>query len=125
MPELPEVESTRRLIAPTLVGGKIENIFQGKPLRWPLDIEPSALHGRVVQSVRRRGKYLLVDLDQGLLLIHLGMSGSLQFVAPENSSGPHDHFEIQTTQGTMRLTDPRRFGAVVCAAEESKGRAAK
>jgi formamidopyrimidine-DNA glycosylase len=68
--------------------------------------------------VRRRGKYLLLDLDQGLLLLHLGMSGSLSFGSRPPPRGAHDHFEMVTTRGTLRLNDPRRFGAVVWAPGE-------
>ena len=75
--------------------------------------------GRVVRAVRRRGKYLLIDLDQGLLLLHLGMSGRLSFAEHLAPAGAHDHFEMKTTQGTLRLTDPRRFGAVVFADSDS------
>jgi formamidopyrimidine-DNA glycosylase len=66
-----------------------------------------------VLAVRRRGKYLLIDLDQGLLLVHLGMSGSLSFARHLRPAGTHDHFEMVTTRGTLKLNDPRRFGAVV------------
>ncbi len=120
MPELPEVEVTRRSFAPSITGARILAARLGKPLRWPLGLAPEALVGREVRGVRRRGKYLLVDLSQGLLLLHLGMSGSLRF-APTDSlpaPGTHDHFDLVTTQGTLRLHDPRRFGAVVYAAGE-------
>ena len=85
----------------------------GKALRWPLGCEPAQLQGRTVRQVRRRGKYLLLDLDQGLLLVHLGMSGSLSFAAALPPPGVHDHFEMRTSRGSLRLNDPRRFGAVV------------
>ena len=81
MPELPEVEVTRLSFADRIAGARIEAVRLGKPLRWPLGCEPPALVGRTVRGVRRRGKYLLLDLDQGLLLLHLGMSGSLRFDA--------------------------------------------
>jgi formamidopyrimidine-DNA glycosylase len=73
MPELPEVEVTRLSFAARIAGARIVSVRLGKPLRWPLGIDPAALAGRRVQGVRRRGKYLLIDLDQGLLLLHLGM----------------------------------------------------
>jgi formamidopyrimidine-DNA glycosylase len=85
----------------------------GKPLRWPLGCEASSLDGRLVLSVTRRGKYLLLNLDRGHLLVHLGMSGSLQFAPALPPRGVHDHFELLTSQGVLRLHDPRRFGAVV------------
>ena len=117
MPELPEVEVTRRSFAERIAGAHIVSAAMGKPLRWPLGLLPQALTGRQVLGVRRRGKYLLLDLSEGLLLIHLGMSGSLRFVGvdeePLGAAGSHDHFDLQTTRGLLRLHDPRRFGAVV------------
>ncbi len=115
MPELPEVEVTRLSFASRIAGACIVAAHLGKPLRWPLGLPVQQLVGRQVKSVRRRGKYLLLDLDDGLLLIHLGMSGSLSFSALPPAVGVHDHFELVTTQGTLRLNDPRRFGAVVFA----------
>ena len=119
MPELPEVEVTRLSFADRIAGARIETVRLGKPLRWPLGIDPAALHGQTVRGVRRRGKYLLLDLERGLLLIHLGMSGSLAFATALPESGAHDHFELGTSRGWLRLHDPRRFGAVVWAAAES------
>ena len=75
MPELPEVEVTRRSFAAGIEGARIMAAALGKPLRWPLGCDAQALVGRQVLGVRRRGKYLLLDLSEGLLLIHLGMSG--------------------------------------------------
>ena len=118
MPELPEVEVTRLSFADRIAGGKILEARVGKPLRWALGLDPAALQGREVVRVRRRGKYLLVELDAGLLLLHLGMSGSLSFGDALPPRGVHDHFELQTTRGTLRLHDPRRFGAVVFAEGE-------
>jgi formamidopyrimidine-DNA glycosylase len=97
----------------------------GKPLRWPLGISPVLLQEQQVLAVRRRGKYLLLDLSAGLLLIHLGMSGSVAFAAALGEPGKHDHFDLHTTQGTLRLNDPRRFGAVVFAPSESDAIAQK
>jgi formamidopyrimidine-DNA glycosylase len=86
-------------------------------LRWPLGVEPQALAGSTVGGVGRRGKYLWLTLKggsaEGGLLMHLGMSGSLALTAKAPPPGPHDHFDLVTTAGTLRLTDPRRFGAVV------------
>ncbi len=115
MPELPEVEVTRLSLADRIIGARIESARFGKPLRWPLGCEPEALIGRTVQDLRRRGKYLLLDLDDGLLLMHLGMSGSLNFQQEPPPAGAHDHFDLLTDRGTLRLRDPRRFGAVVYA----------
>lgn len=116
MPELPEVEVTRLSFADRIAGAQVLGASLGKPLRWPLGCPPQELVGRRVQGVRRRGKYLLLDLHpQGLLLMHLGMSGSVLFDDHLPPAGRHDHFELVTSRGTLRLNDPRRFGAVVWA----------
>ena len=125
MPELPEVEVTRLSFAERIAGARILAVRLGKPLRWPLGCEPQSLEARCVRQVRRRGKYLLLDLDCGMLLLHLGMSGSLSFAHRTDAPGPHDHFDLVTTQGVLRLHDPRRFGAVVFADDESAAVAAK
>jgi formamidopyrimidine-DNA glycosylase len=75
MPELPEVEVTRLSFASAIAGARVRWARLGKPLRWPLGLPVQALEGRTVLGVRRRGKYLLLDMNQGLLLLHLGMSG--------------------------------------------------
>ena len=124
MPELPEVEVTRQRIDGPLRGARIEAVHLGKPLRWPLGVAPASLAGRRVGPVARRGKYLWLPLQTGFepkpdpaggLLLHLGMSGALSWLpgAGVSPPGAHDHFELRTDQGTLRLTDPRRFGAVV------------
>jgi len=115
MPELPEVEVTRLSFADRIAGAKIVSLEMGKPLRWPLGCDPGRLAGHTVVQVRRRGKYLLLDTTGGLLLIHLGMSGSLGFGTALPPAGKHDHFEMRTSAGSLRLHDPRRFGAVVFA----------
>lgn len=121
MPELPEVEVTRLSFADRIKDAQIIFVRMGKPLRWPLGCDAGMLHGRWVRSVRRRGKYLLLDLDEGLILLHLGMSGSLSFSeeASVSAAGVHDHFDLVTTRGILRLHDPRRFGAVVFAAAQT------
>jgi formamidopyrimidine-DNA glycosylase len=116
MPELPEVEVTRRSFASAIENATVQAVRLGKPLRWPLGCEPVQLLGRCVREVGRRGKYLLLQMDQGVLLVHLGMSGSLRFAPALPTAGVHDHFDLVTSQGTLRLHDPRRFGAVVYAA---------
>ena len=115
MPELPEVEVTRRSFAGAIENATIQAVRLGKPLRWPLGCAPEQLVGCCVREVGRRGKYLLLQLDQGVVLVHLGMSGSLRFAPALPAAGVHDHFELVTSQGTLRLHDPRRFGAVVYA----------
>jgi len=125
MPELPEVEVTRLSFADRIAGARVESARLGKPLRWPLGVEPAALAGRTVAGVRRRGKYLLLDMDQGLLLLHLGMSGSLSFAGRQPQPGVHDHFDLVTSRGVLRLNDPRRFGAVVFSPGEAAPQAVK
>lgn len=118
MPELPEVEVTRLSFASAIAGASILNVRVGKPLRWPLSCDPGSLQGRKITSVRRRGKYLLLDMSQGILLMHLGMSGSLRFFPQGPLPGKHDHFDVLTEHGLLRLHDPRRFGAVVYVKDE-------
>ncbi len=125
MPELPEVEVTRLSFADKINGAQITTVTMGKALRWPMGCEPSHLRGQTVTAVRRRGKYLLVDLTDGMLLVHLGMSGSLSFGHRLPAPGKHDHFEMETNKGTLRLNDPRRFGAVVFATGETSDAAIK
>ncbi len=125
MPELPEVEITRLGFASDIAGGKVLSVFMGKALRWPLGCPAAQLVARSVRGVRRRGKYLLIDLDLGLLLVHLGMSGSLSFARRLPPLGKHDHFELVTSSGTLRLNDPRRFGAVVYVDSEDAPQARK
>ena len=118
MPELPEVEVTRLSFASRIEGARVVALHMGKPLRWPLGVAPSVLVGQSVLRVRRRGKYLLLDMDRGVLMLHLGMSGSLNFAPSQVAAGKHDHMDLVTTQGTLRLHDPRRFGAAVWSASE-------
>lgn len=120
MPELPEVEVTRLSLCDRIEGGRVDAAALGKPLRWPLGVAPEHLAGARVGSVIRRGKYLWFPLLRGGevepaegLLMHLGMSGSLRFDAGLPPPGVHDHFRLITDRGELRLTDPRRFGAVV------------
>lgn len=121
MPELPEVEVTRRSLVPGILNAKVIRVALGKPLRWPLGIAPDALVGLQINAVERRGKYLLFKMvgrgagggGGGWLLLHLGMSGSLLFDAGTLATGPHDHFVLWTTSGMLRMRDHRRFGAVV------------
>jgi formamidopyrimidine-DNA glycosylase len=125
MPELPEVEVTRLSFSERIEGARVTGVRVGKPLRWPLGVAPKALLGQTVGRVERRGKYLWLPLERGGLLLHLGMSGSLAFADSVPAHGPHDHFDLVTGQGTLRLTDPRRFGAVVWSPSADSGAAAK
>ena len=125
MPELPEVEVTRLSFSGRIEGARVTAVRLGKPLRWPLGVAPERLVGQTVGRVERRGKYLWLPLERGGLLMHLGMSGSLSFGVAAGEPGPHDHFDLVTGQGTLRLTDPRRFGAVVWSPSAESGAAAK
>jgi formamidopyrimidine-DNA glycosylase len=115
MPELPEVEVTRQGIAGPLHGARVLGVRLGKPLRHPLGCSPDALAGTTIDGVQRRGKYLWLQFAAGAggLLLHLGMSGSLALLERPGAPGPYDHFDLVTSRGTLRLTDPRRFGAVL------------
>jgi formamidopyrimidine-DNA glycosylase len=114
MPELPEVEVTRRGIAPHLTGRRISGVaVRESRLRWPVPREVHALAGRTVRTIRRRGKYLVVDCGDGHLILHLGMSGSLRVLPPGTPALKHDHFDLELGDRVLRLRDPRRFGAVL------------
>lgn len=126
MPELPEVEVTRLSLAPRIEGAVVQDVRLGAPLRWPLGCEPSRLVGRRIVQVSRRGKYLWMAFGEGGgLLLHLGMSGSLSFEPAGRPPGRHDHFDLVTAQGVLRLHDPRRFGAVVWGEDLHEGRVAR
>ena len=116
MPELPEVETTCRGIAPHIEGQRINKVIVRQPrLRWPVPESISQLlTASLLHSVQRRAKYLLLKFDKGTLLIHLGMSGSLRIVPMSEAVGKHDHVEfVFSNEKILRLTDPRRFGAVL------------
>lgn len=126
MPELPEVEITRRSIEPVLKGHTLRKVWvSDKNLRWPLGCEPHQLEGQQVHELQRRGKYILLRLDHGWLMVHLGMSGRLVTRAQLPEPGIHDHFECVTDHGGVRLHDPRRFGAVIHADNLYEGLAKK
>jgi formamidopyrimidine-DNA glycosylase len=114
MPELPEVEVTRRGLTPHLAGRVISAVEVRQPrLRWPVPPAVRRLAGLTVRGVHRRGKYLLVDLGDGHLILHLGMSGSLRVLPPGTPAEKHDHFDLVLGDRVLRLRDPRRFGAVL------------
>ena len=118
MPELPEVEVTRRGLAPHLAGRVITGVKVREPrLRWPVPQAVRRLAGQAIRSIKRRGKYLLVDCGSGHLILHLGMSGSLRLVPPGTPAAKHDHFDLMVGDRILRLRDPRRFGAVLWTAE--------
>lgn len=119
MPELPEVEVTRRGVAPHLQGRIVERVLLRRDgLRWPFPPALSAmLAGHRILSTGRRGKYLLLHFDHGTLIIHLGMSGHLRVLDPAIELKKHDHFDLIVAgpdgEQALRLNDPRRFGAVL------------
>ena len=116
MPELPEVETTRRGLEPLLVGQRIRTVVvRNRRLRLPVPRRlPQLIAGATVRSLARRGKYLLVDCGAGTLILHLGMSGRLWVVTNGAAPGPHDHFDLVLDNGmVVRLRDPRRFGLVL------------
>ena len=119
MPELPEVEVTRRGVAPHLEGRLVERVLLRRDgLRWPFPPAlPALLAGRRILATGRRGKYLLLHFEHGSLIIHLGMSGHLRVLDPATDVKKHDHFDlvVQGPDGeqALRLNDPRRFGAVL------------
>ncbi|MGB5258769.1 MAG: bifunctional DNA-formamidopyrimidine glycosylase/DNA-(apurinic or apyrimidinic site) lyase [Woeseiaceae bacterium] len=115
MPELPEVETSRRGIAPHVVGAAIDRvIIRERRLRWPIarTIDRN-LPGQSVRSVERRAKYILINTTNGSAILHLGMSGSVCIVDADTPAGVHDHFDIEFDSGLMlRFRDPRRFGSL-------------
>ncbi|OGB27770.1 MAG: DNA-formamidopyrimidine glycosylase [Burkholderiales bacterium RIFCSPLOWO2_02_FULL_57_36] len=115
MPELPEVEVTRRGVAPHIEGRVVTGVvLRHSGLRWPFPDDLSErLSGHAIQNTGRRGKYLLIRFDHGTLIIHLGMSGHLRILPTATLPGKHDHFDLIVGDQVMRLTDPRRFGAVL------------
>lgn len=116
MPELPEVETTRRGIAPSVEGHMIEQIVVREPrLRWRVPRElPQMAAGQRVRDLRRRAKYLLFDLERGTMILHLGMSGSLRLLPCATAPMPHDHVDIVLDSGVcVRFNDPRRFGSLL------------
>lgn len=115
MPELPEVEVTRRGVAPHLEGRVVTGVeLRHSGLRWPF---PSGLaerlSGQRIRATGRRGKYLLIGFDHGTLIVHLGMSGHLRILPKGTPPEKHDHFDLVVGDQVMRMTDPRRFGAVL------------
>ncbi len=116
MPELPEVETTRRGLAQHLEGAVVTGVvIRCDRLRWPIPQSlPERLIGQQVLSLKRRAKYLLLDFGCGTLILHLGMSGSLRILPDATQPEKHDHFDLLLDSGKlMRLRDPRRFGAVL------------
>lgn len=115
MPELPEVEVSRRGLVPYLNGKQVRAAVVRTPkLRHPIPTAlPSLLAGRTLRAIDRRGKYLVFDFSNGWLILHLGMSGSLRLVVPGTPPQKHDHFDLEFADTVMRFRDPRRFGTLV------------
>jgi formamidopyrimidine-DNA glycosylase len=115
MPELPEVETTCRGIQPHVCNQQIEQvILRRRTLRWPISDEISLLAGNKVIDVSRRGKYILMQLDCGSLIWHLGMSGSMKILPIGSAVETHEHVEFQFGNGkSLKFRDPRRFGALL------------
>ncbi len=116
MPELPEVETTRRGLLPHLLGRRVRGaVVRNSRLRWPVTRDLGRkLKGEEFLAIRRRGKYLLFDFPRGHLLVHLGMSGHLSLLPDDAPVRPHDHVDLQLEgRQVLRLNDPRRFGAVL------------
>lgn len=115
MPELPEVETTRRGIAPHLVGRRVTQVLVREPrLRWPVSEGlGQAMTGQTITAVARRAKYLLLRTDAGAMMVHLGMSGSLRVLPAAVQPEKHDHIDLALDDGkVLRFRDPRRFGSV-------------
>lgn len=120
MPELPEVETTCRGIEPHMLNKTIKSIIvRHRGLRWPIpkNLE-NELEGQRIKQITRRGKYILITVKTGTLIIHLGMSGSLRRVKCSEQAEKHDHFEIVLGQHCIRYRDPRRFGAVLFTSDD-------
>lgn len=115
MPELPEVEVTRRGVAPHLEGRVVTAvILRHSGLRWPFpDDLPQRLCGHEIRATGRRGKYLLIHFNHGTLIVHLGMSGHLRILPRATPPRKHDHFDLVVGDQVLRMSDPRRFGAVL------------
>ncbi|MCB1733924.1 MAG: bifunctional DNA-formamidopyrimidine glycosylase/DNA-(apurinic or apyrimidinic site) lyase [Gammaproteobacteria bacterium] len=116
MPELPEVETTRRGIEPHLLSRRVERVVvRDARLRWPVPEDlPERVAGACIDAVERRGKYLLLRSERGAMIVHLGMSGSLRVLPAETPPAKHDHIDWVLDDGRcLRLRDPRRFGCVL------------
>ena len=123
MPELPEVETSRRGIAPHIEGKIVKAVIVRQPLlRWPIpEALTTILPGLMLDRVKRRGKYLLLETSQGTLLLHLGMSGNLRVTTPQIPPGKHDHIDFIFADDTvLRFNDQRKFGAALWSSEPAE-----
>lgn len=115
MPELPEVETTRRGLDPHVAGRRLVALtVHDRRLRWPVPADlPARVAGQLITGTGRRAKYLLIRLETGTLLVHLGMSGSLRVLPADTPRVAHDHYDLLLESGnTLRFNDPRRFGSL-------------
>jgi len=117
MPELPEVETTRRGVYPYAKGKTVSALtIRNASLRWPVPAYlPKLIKGKKVDEIRRRGKYLLFDFKHGSLIVHLGMSGSLRVCQRDDPISKHDHIDLHVNEHILRFNDPRRFGCFLWA----------
>jgi formamidopyrimidine-DNA glycosylase len=123
MPELPEVETVRRGIAPHVIGQTVTRVVVRQPrLRWPVpEILMTVLPGQRIQRVDRRAKYLLLRMTTGTVIVHLGMTGRLRILSADTPVGKHDHVDMELANGRcLRFNDSRRFGAVLWTAAPSE-----
>lgn len=123
MPELPEVETSRRGIAPWLQNRRVARVIvRQRQLRWPVPWEiDDLLPGQVIRALQRRAKYLLFRTDAGTAMLHLGMSGSVRIIDAKEPAGRHDHVDIEVSDGrALRFRDPRRFGSLLWADDPSQ-----
>ncbi len=119
MPELPEVEITRRGLIPLINQTVKHVVIRNGSMRWPIPTHlPQTLHQQKLLNLTRRAKYILAEFECGTLLLHLGMSGRIRLLERDYPPEKHDHFDIAFNDGSvLRLCDPRRFGAVLWAGE--------
>ncbi|MBU2869540.1 bifunctional DNA-formamidopyrimidine glycosylase/DNA-(apurinic or apyrimidinic site) lyase [Colwellia sp. E2M01] len=120
MPELPEVEVCRRGIEPHILNQQVSDVIvRNANMRWPITPTISDICGETIRSVTRRAKYLLLETSKGILMIHLGMSGTIRVIDKATAVTKHDHFDLVLTNGlALRLNDPRRFGSVLWVTED-------
>ena len=120
MPELPEVETTTRGIRPHLLDQRIDKfIIRERRLRWPVSQVIDQLTGQRINKIYRRGKYILISVEQGTMLWHLGMSGSMRVLPANSPVAKHEHVEMQLGSGqALKFRDPRRFGSLLFTSED-------
>lgn len=115
MPELPEVEVCRRGIEPHILNQNVcDVVVRNTKMRWPVTPTIKDICGEKIISINRRAKYLLLGTSKGILMLHLGMSGTIRVISKDTLVTKHDHFDLVLENGlALRLNDPRRFGSVL------------